>query len=99
MHSAERRAPLTLALSRKGRGKNFSSSSLFHPLFLLFLSNAFRRGEDSPEFVVVGKGFLAFYADLLHHSHEMARVFLVETVYTDDVVYRKIWHRHALLLL
>jgi hypothetical protein len=75
------------------------SSFLFHLLFLLLLRHTFRRDKDVPEFVVIGKGFFPFYADLLYHPYHRARVFLVKTVYPNDVVNRKIWHRHALLLL
>ncbi len=57
-------------------------------MFLL-LDNAFRRDENVPEFVIIGKCLLSRYPDFFYNSHEMAGIFLVKTVYTDDEVNRK----------
>jgi len=63
------------------------------------MRHTFRRDKNFPEFVIIGKRFLALYADLLHHPYKMARVFLVKTVYTNDVVNRKDWCGQASLPL
>jgi hypothetical protein len=63
------------------------------------MCHTFRRDKNFPEFVIIGKRFLALYADLLHHPYKMARVFLVKTVYTNDVVNRKDWYGQASLPL
>jgi hypothetical protein len=76
-------------------------SPLFHLLSLLFLllADSFRRDNDLPEFVIIGKSFLSLHPYLFHNANQMMGVFLVKTVYTNDVVDRKDWCGQASLPL
>jgi hypothetical protein len=63
-------------------------SPLFHllSLWFLLLANASRRDKDVPEFVIIGKGLFPLHPYFFYNPHEIARIFLFKTVYTDDVI-------------